>query len=103
MNRKINGLIFGSFILGSLAISTGPAMARDYWQARDYWHWSEREQRWDRRAELRSEYRDLEQARRQLEYDLRHGASRRRIAQDEARIRDIELAIREDRRQLSRR
>jgi hypothetical protein len=97
MNRKINGLIFGSFILGSLAISTGPAMARDYW------HWSEREQRWDRRAELRSEYRDLEQARRQLEYDLRHGASRRRIARDEARIRDIELAIREDRRQLSRR
>ena len=97
MNRKINGLIFGSFILGSLAISTGPAMARDYW------HWSEREQRWDRRAELRSEYRDLEQARRQLEYDLHHGASRRRIARDEARIRDIELVIREDRRQLSRR
>ena len=96
MNRKMTGLIFGSLILGSLAISTNSAMAQYDWR------WSEREQRWERRADLRREFRELEEARRQLEFDLRHGASRRRIADDEARIREIEDAIRADRRELSR-
>ncbi len=76
MNRKINGLIFGSLIFG--------------------------EERWERRADLRRGYRELEDARRQLDYDLRRGASRWRIAEDEARIREIEAAIRADRRELSR-
>jgi len=96
MNRKMNGLIFGSLVLGSLAISTNSAMAQYDWR------WSEREHRWERRADLRREYRELEDARRQLEYDLRRGASRWRIAEDEARIREIEDAIRADRRELSR-
>ena len=94
MNRKINGLIFGSLILGSLAVSTNSAMAQ--------WRWSDNEERWERRAELRRESRELEDARRQLDYDLRRGASRWRIAEDEARIRAIEDAIRADRRELSR-
>ena len=87
-------MLFGSLIAGSLLASTGPVMARDYW------HWSERDRRWDRRAELRSDYRDLAAARRQLEYDRRHHASRRRIAEDEARIRQIERDIRADRRRF---
>ena len=97
MNRKINALIFGSVVLGSLVISSGPAMARDDWR------WSERDHRWERRAELRSDHRALEAARRQLDYDIRHGASRRRIAQDRERIREIEAEIRADRRDLARR
>jgi hypothetical protein len=96
MKRKISGLIFGSLILGSLMVSTNPAMARHEWR------WADNEQRWERRADLRREYRELEDARRQLEYDLRRGASRRRIAEDEARIRQIENAIRAERRELSR-
>jgi hypothetical protein len=66
--------------------------------ARDYWHWSKDHNRWDRRADLRSDSHDLEQARRQLDYDRRHHASRRKIAEDEARIRDIERDIQADRR-----
>jgi hypothetical protein len=96
MNRKMTGLIFGSLVLGSLAVSSNSAMAQYDWR------WSEREHRWERRADLRRDYRELEEARRQLEFDLRHGASRRRIADDEARIRDLEDNIRAERRELSR-
>ena len=66
--------------------------------ARDYWHWSKDHNRWDRRADLRSDYHDLEQAKRQLDYDRRHHASRKKIAEDEARVRDIERDIQGDRR-----
>jgi len=92
MNSKLKSLVIGSLIAGSLAFSASSVSARDYW------HWSEREHRWDRRADLRSDYRDLAQARRQLEYDRAHHASRRVIARDLERIRDIENDIREDRR-----
>jgi hypothetical protein len=94
MNAKLKAIVFGSFLAGSLMMSVGPAMAQDYWR------WSERDHRWTRRAALRSDYRDLERARWQLEYDLRHGASRRRIAEDRARIREIERDIRADRRRF---
>ena len=90
MNLKIRQIAFTGLIGGSLLISAVPAMARDYW------HWSDN--RWERRAEIRSDWRDLREARRQLEYDLNHHASRRRIAQDQARIRDLERELREDRR-----
>jgi hypothetical protein len=93
MNRIIKLLIFGGLILSSLAISGSPALARHEWRWSNY-----QEDRWD----LRRNYRDLEDARRQLQYDLRHGASRRRIAYDEARIREIEDSIRAERRELSR-
>jgi DNA-binding FadR family transcriptional regulator len=96
MHSKLKSMVLGGVIAGSLIMSAGPAMARDYW------HWSERGQRWSRRADLRSDYRDLAQARRQLEFDRAHHASRRRIAQDLARIRDIEADIRADRRELAR-
>ena len=96
MKRKMHGLIFGSLVLGSLAVSANSALAQYDWR------WSERDYRWERRADLRRDYRELEEARRQLDFDLRHGASRWRIAQDEARIREIEDAIRDGRRELSR-
>ena len=96
MNKRIKTLIAGTFVVGSLLTVAAPAMARDYW------HWSERGARWERRTDLRSDYRDLAQAKRQLNYDLAHHASRRSIAADQARIRDIERDIRADRYALRR-
>ena len=96
MSTKIRSLLSSSILAGSIVISAAPIMARDYW------HWRANDHRWERRAELRSDRRDLAEARRQLEYDRAHQASRRKIAQDEARIREIERDIREDMRQSRR-
>jgi hypothetical protein len=90
MDRKIKTVLLGSLLAGVLMT---PASGL----ARDYWHWSKDSSRWDRPADLRSDHRDLEEARRQLEFDRRHHASRRKLAEDEARIRDIERDIRVDR------
>lgn len=87
MNRKFKTFILGTFLAGVL-ITPASALARDYW------HWSGDYNRWERRADLRSSYRDLEEAKRQLEYHRRHHASRRQLAIDEERIRDIERDIR---------
>ena len=81
-------LLLGGLLAGSLVVSAVPASADDFW------HWRERDHRWERRAE-RSEQRDLDQARQQLEYDRSHRANRRRIAQDEARIRDLERDVKD--------
>ena len=91
MSKNIKTWFTGIVVAGSLFAAAGPGMARDYW------HWSEHERRWDRRADLRSDYRDLAQARRQLEYDRAHHAGRHRIATDIARIQEIENDIRADR------
>jgi hypothetical protein len=97
MNSKFKCLVVGGLIAGSLAFSASSVLARDYW------HWSERQHRWDRRADLRSDNRDLAHARRQLEYDRAHHANRRVLARDLERIRDIENDIREDRRAFNNR
>ena len=83
MRSKTKTLVLGSLLAGSLVTLPLPVMARDFW------HWHEREHRWERRAE-RSEESDLAEARRQLKYDREHHAVRSRIAEGEARIRDIE-------------
>lgn len=90
MNAKVKNFLFSGLVAGSLMASAAPAMARDYW------HWNNN--RWDRRADIRSDQQDLAQARRQLAYDRSHRASRHTIAVDEARIRDLERDLREDRR-----
>src|ERR1041385_6521826 len=90
MRNNIKHFAFSCVVTVSLLTPASSVMARDYW------HWSNN--RWERRADLRSDYRDLEQAKRQLEYDRRHHASRRKIAEDEARIRDIQRDIQTDRR-----
>ena len=88
MSIKIKSFMSSAVLAGSLVLSVAPAMARDYW------HWQEKDHRWEHRANLRSDQRDLTEARRQLDYDRSHRASRRTIAQDEARVRDIERDIR---------
>ena len=90
MMNKIKVFAFSSLITVSLLAPASSVLARDYW------HWSNN--RWDRRADLRSDYHDLEQAKRQLDYDRRHHASRRKIAEDQARINDIERDVQVDRR-----
>lgn len=90
MTNTIKLFTLSSFVIVSLLAPASSVLARDYW------HWSNN--RWERRANLRSDYHDLEQARRQLDYDRRHHASRKKIAEDEARVRDIERDIQVDRR-----
>jgi hypothetical protein len=90
MYAKVRNFLFGGLVAGSLLASAIPAMARDYW------HWNNN--RWDRRADIRSDQHDLAQARRQLDWDRSHRASHRTIVQDETRISDIERDLREDRR-----
>jgi len=87
---KTKSLMSTTVLAGILVLPAAPAMARDYW------HWFEKDHRWEHRADLRSDEKDLAQARRQLDYDRAHHASRRTIAQDEARIKDIERDIRAD-------
>jgi hypothetical protein len=93
MKTPFTKVVVGTLIAGSLMIAAGPALAHDY----RYWPERERRSGWERRAELRRDYRELAAARRQLEYDRAHGASRRRIAEDLRRIREIEREIAFDR------
>ena len=67
MKNTLKSLILGGLVAGGLLASTTLAFARDYW------HWSREHNRWDRRADLRS---------------------------DEARIRDIDHEINADRSEL---
>jgi len=91
MNR-LKTIVFGSLVAGSLIISAGPTMAD--------WHWSAQDHRWNRRADLRSDYNDLAQARRQLDYDIHHHASRKKIARDDQRVQELLNDIHQDRRDL---
>jgi hypothetical protein len=87
VRSKTKTLVFGALLAGALVTSAVPVLAQDYW------HWDERNHRWERRADLRSDQRDLAEAMRQLEYDRSHRASRRRIDRDEARVKDIQIDI----------
>ena len=92
MRNKLKAFILGTFVTGGLLATTGQAFANDYW------HWSKEHNRWDRRADLRSDRHDLEEAKRQLDHDRSHHASRHKLTEDEARIKDIEHDIYADRR-----
>jgi len=78
-------------MLGVLTASGGPVLAEG-------WRWSPKERRWSHGPGLRSTSRDLAEAKRQLQYDRTHGASRRKIAEDERRVRSIEADLRVARR-----
>ena len=89
MRSKTKKMFLGSLLAGSLVTAALPVMARDFW------HWHESEHRWERRAE-RSDESDLAEARRQLEYDREHHAIRNKIAEAEARIREIERDLKDE-------
>ena len=88
MKHNLKTFVMNTLIVGALMT---PASAL----ATDYWHWHDN--RWDHRADLRSDIHDLQEAKRQLEYDQHHHATRRKMAEDEARVRDIERDIHADR------
>jgi hypothetical protein len=91
MDRKFKTFFLGTFLA---AVLLAPASG---W-AKDYWHWSKDANRWDHRADRRSDAHDLEEARRQLNYDRSHHAHGDKISEHEARIRDIERDLHFDRR-----
>jgi hypothetical protein len=91
MVRKAKTFIAGIFVSGML---TAPASGL----ARDHRQWSRDDARWEHRGDRQEHFRAREQARHQLDYDLSHHASRKRLAQDDARIREHERAYRDDRR-----
>jgi hypothetical protein len=95
MKTIFRTVVLGSLIAGSLMLSVGPAMARDYWHRSDH-DW------WSRRADVRQDHRELWEARRQLDYDATHHASRKTLARDQARIDSILNDIRNDRRDFYR-
>ena len=90
MNRKLKIFVAGLFLSGVL---TAPALSF----ARDHQQWSREDNRWDHRTERRSSRREVAQARQQLDYDLSHHASRKKLAQDDARIRELDRDARSNR------
>ena len=90
MDHTIKAVVLGALLAGALLTPVSAS-------ATDYWHWSAKDKHWDHRADLRSDQRDLAEARRQLNYDRSHHGSRHKIGEDEARVRDIERDIHADR------
>jgi hypothetical protein len=98
MGAKFKTIVFGTLVAGSLVLSAGPVMARDwdwpyrdyryrdYRDYRDYRYRDSRGYRWSRREDL---YRQLDDARRQLAYDRAHHASREQLAHDSRRIENL--------------
>jgi hypothetical protein len=91
MKLTIKNFVLTVLMTGTLLIPAASAIA-------DSWHWSREHNRWDRHADVRSDRRDLEEARRQLDYDNSHHASRKKLAEDNARIQDLERDFHVDRR-----
>ena len=93
---RIKTLAVGSLIAGALMASSGCVVADRPWyynDGRDYSIFGRTD-----RGELRADYARLEAAKARLAYDLRHGASRSRIARDRAEIQAILDEIERDRR-----
>jgi hypothetical protein len=94
MNSKIKTAVFGGLLAGSLLASAVPALARDqYWDRSPRYGWKDRgyNRGWDRRGDYRSNsYSELEQARQQLNYDASHHKSRKKLAQDQQRIEQLQ-------------
>ena len=111
MNSKIKTAFLGGLLAGSLLASAVPALARDQYRDRSPrygWHdqgyhrgwdqsprygWNDRgyDRGWDRRGDYRSNsYSELEQARQQLNYDASHHKSRKKLAQDQLRIEQLQ-------------
>ena len=92
---RIKNLVIGGLMAGALIVSSGCAVADSPWQSygRDRPNFGRLD-----RNELRADYARLEAARARLAYDLRHNASRYRIAQDRAQIQAILDEIERDNR-----
>ena len=97
MNSKFKTIVFGGLIAGSLIMSAVPVMAWDWhnWFNRNQGSDNRSEQRsdnrgWDNRGGSGSDYEQWQQARQQALYDASHHASRKKIAEDDARADEIQ-------------
>jgi len=91
MDRKTQIFVAGIFVAGML-------MAPASGFAREHRQWLRADDRWEHREDRREHFRAREQAKRQLDYDLSHHASRKKLAQDDARISELQRDHRDDRR-----
>jgi chromosome segregation ATPase len=90
MNR-LRRIVFGSLVAGSLLLSAGPTLARVDW--RDIQNGREK---------LLTDYDELARNRRQLEWDLDHGASSYQIERDRRAVENTLEDVRRDRELLRR-
>jgi hypothetical protein len=89
--NKLRTIILGSLVAGSLALPTASALARVEW----------RDIRSDQ-ARLLMDYDEVARARRQLDWDLDHGASGYQIQRDHTAIQNALEDVRRDRETLQR-
>ena len=89
--NKLRTVVFGSLVAGSLMVSVVPAIARVEW--RDIMRDRER---------LRMDNEELARNRRQLDWDLDHGASSYQLDTDHRAIQNSLEDIRRDREILQR-
>jgi len=89
--KKLRTIVFGSLIAGSLIASAGPALGRVEW--RDIVN---------DRARLRMDNDELAQNRRQLDWDLDHGASSYQLDRDHRAINNTLDTINRERETLRR-
>ena len=89
MNSKLKTIVFGSLIIGSLILSAVPVMARDgRFNDRDRSEQSDN-QRWGNYPRRGADYQEWQQARQQALYAASHHASRKKIAELDARADEI--------------
>lgn len=116
MSNKLKSAVFGGLLAGSLMMSAAPAMARDWrdhdrnhrweenrgrYEGRWGWGWGRNDRvdnrndegwydpAWGRLNGSRRDMEELKQAREKALYDAAHGASRKKIAQDQAVVDEI--------------
>ena len=83
MNTRSKTMVFGALLAGSLMFSVVPAKAWDWPWAR-HEHSEHERDKWDNHWGRGRDYDDYQQARQQALYDASHGASRKKIAEDDA-------------------
>ena len=84
MNTRSKTMVFGALLAGSLMFSAAPAKAWDWPWARHNEHSAHERDKWDQHWGRGKNYDEYEQARQQALYDASHGASRKKIAEDDA-------------------
>jgi hypothetical protein len=86
MKRTSKTMVFGALVAGSLIISAAPVRAWDWpWGGRHNERSAHETNKWDEQHWGRGkDYDAYQQARQQALYDASHGASRKKIAEDDA-------------------
>ena len=84
MKTTSKTMVLGALLAGSVVISAAPAKAWDWPWARHNDHSQYERDRWDEHWGRGKDYAEYEQARQQALYDASHGASRKKIAEDNA-------------------